>query len=118
MRLGAGAEVLTDSAEHPFALINPDGSTTLYYGKFTGPGSAKPEGMYQSTSIDGLTFREETMGVFFGNDPDAIRLPDGTLLVYFGLFDPVIGGTINVASCPDPVSPTSTPSRAIRPEMD
>lgn len=100
VRLGAGAPVLTASAEHPFALSNPDGTVTLYWGKFGAPG--QPEGVYQSTSIDGLTFEQETLDVFFGNDPDALRLVDGTLVLYYGGFDPQVGGTINVAVCPDP----------------
>ena len=105
VRIGPGAPVLTESAEHPFALANPDGSVTLYYGKFSGPGSgsAQPEGAYQSTSIDGLTFEQESLDVFFGNDPDALRLIDGTLVLYYGQFDAQVGGTINVAHCPDPV---------------
>ncbi len=113
VRLGPEAPVLTESAEHPFALANPDGSVTLYYGKFTGPGSASQEGLYESTSIDGLTFEQETYDVFFGNDPDVLRLVDGSLVLYYGLFDPLVGGTINVARCPDPgavlADPTPTP---------
>lgn len=107
VRLGAGAPVLTGSAEHPFALANPDGSVTLYYGKFGAPG--QPDGVYQSTSIDGLSFEQETLDVFFGNDPDALRLVDGTLVLYYGGFDPQVGGTINVAQCPDPAA-TATPA--------
>ena len=110
IRLGPGAPVLTDSAEHPFALPNPDGSVTLYYGKFTGPGSAVTEGLYESTSTDGLTFDTETYDVFFGNDPDALRLSDGSLLVYYGLFDSAVGGTINLARCTDPGASTATPT--------
>ena len=102
VRLGPDAPVLTESAEHPFALANPDGTVTLYYGKFTGPGSASVEGLYESTSADGLTFEEETYDIFFGNDPDVLRLIDGSLIVYYGQFDPQVGGTINVARCPDP----------------
>ena len=102
VRLGPGASALADSAEHPFALANPDGSVTLYYGKFAGPGAAAPEGLYQSTSLDGVTFEQETYDVFFGNDPDALRLADGTLALYYGQFDPQIGGTVNLARCPDP----------------
>jgi hypothetical protein len=109
VHLGPGAPFITASAEHPFALANADGSVTLYYGKFGGPGSAQPEGLYQSTSTDGLTFEHETYAVYFGNDPDALRLADGTLLVYYGLFDPAIGGTINAAVCPEP---TSVPDQA------
>lgn len=101
VRLGTGATALTGSAEHPSVLTNPDGSVTLYYGKFQ-LGGADPEGLYQSTSTDGLTFETETLAVFFGNDPDAVRLVDGTLLVYYGGFDHAVGGTINAAACPDP----------------
>lgn len=113
VRLGPGAPVLTDSAEHPFALANPDGSVTLYYGKFAGAGAAGPEGLYQSTSIDGLTFEQETYDVFFGNDPDALRLVDGTLVLYYGQFDPQVGGTVNLARCTDlgAAATTLRPSR-------
>ena len=109
VRIGAGAPVLTESAEHPFALANPDGSVTLYYGRFTGPGSgsANPEGVYESTSVDGLTFETETYDVFNGNDPDVLRLADGSLIVYYGNFDPAVGGTINVARCTDPSAGTT-----------
>ena len=110
VRLGPGAPVLTDSSEHPFALVNPDGSVTLYYGKFDAGTSGKTEGTYQSTSPDGLTFQEETLDVYFGNDPDALRLADGTLVLYYGLFDPQIGGTINLARCPDPGAAATTPT--------
>ncbi|OFW04378.1 MAG: hypothetical protein A3I61_11150 [Acidobacteria bacterium RIFCSPLOWO2_02_FULL_68_18] len=104
IRIGPGAPALTESAEHPFALGNADGSMTLYYGKFTGGGGTSPEGLYHSTSIDGLTFEQETYDVFFGNDPDALRLSDGTLVVYYGQFDPQVGGTINLARCPEPAA--------------
>lgn len=114
IRIGPGAPVLTESAEHPFALANPDGSMTLYYGKFTGGGSASPEGLYQSTSTDGLTFEQETYDVFFGNDPDALRLPDGTLVLYYGQFDPQVGGTINLARCPDPGAAATSRTRPAR----
>ncbi len=103
-RVGPDAPVLTESAEHPFALTNADGSITLYYGRFAGPGAASTEGLYHSTSADGLTFETETYDVFFGNDPDAVRLADGTLAMYYGGFDPQIGGTINLATCPDPTA--------------
>jgi plastocyanin len=122
IRLGAGAPVLTDTAEHPYALPHPDGSVTLYYGKFsTAPGFI--EGTFFSTSTDGLTFTTETLAVFGGNDPDGIRRQDGTLLLYYGGFDPLIGGTVSVATCPDPAAPaavaetpsTSTPAATSAP---
>jgi hypothetical protein len=114
VRLGPGAAVLTESAEHPSALLNPDGSVTLYYGKFSGPGLGVPEGLYHSTSVDGLTFETETYDVFNGNDPDAIRLADGTLRVYYGTFDPAIGGTIQAATCAAPAGPRGPAGAARR----
>jgi len=100
VRLGEGAATITESSEHPDAIANADGTLTLYYGRFGGPGSGGVEGLYQSTSTNGLTFEQETYtGLFHGNDPAALRLPDGTLLVYYGQFDPGIGGTIRVARC-------------------
>lgn len=116
VRLGPGAPSLTESAEHPFVLANPDGSVTLYYGKFSGAGLAQPEGVYQSTSLDGLTFEQETYDVFFGNDPDALRLTDGTLVLYYGQFDPQAGGTVNVARCPDPSPVATEPAPDPKPE--
>ena len=112
VRIGPGAPVLTGSAEHPFALAHPDGSVTVYYGKFGAAGS--PDGVYQSTSLDGLTFEQETLDVFFGNDPDALRLVDGTLVLYYGGFDPQVGGTINVAQCPDPAAVTASQAGRLR----
>ncbi len=109
--LGDGAAVLTDSAEHPFALPHPDGSVTLYYGKFSlTPGVV--EGTYFSTAADGRTFTTETLAVFGGNDPDAIRRQDGTLLLYYGGFDPLIGGTVSVAACPDPAASAAASATA------
>lgn len=106
--LGAGAAALTESAEHPFALPHPDGSVTLYYGKFGASPTGAAEGLYQSTAVDGRTFTTETLSVFFGNDPDLLRRADGTLLAYYGGFDAVIGGTVNVATCPDPAASAAT----------
>lgn len=108
LRMGVGATSLGESAEHPSALAHADGRMTLYYGKFLGPGSSNAEGMYFSTSNDGLTFETETLGVFRGNDPDLIHRQDGTLLAYYGDFDPVIGGIVYVAACPDPGATPAT----------
>ena len=102
VRIGPGAPVLTEPAEHPFALANPDGTVTLYYGKFAESGLSSPEGVYESTSADGLTFETETYDVFHGNDPDVLRLSDGSLVVYYGDFVQGVGGTINLARCADP----------------
>jgi hypothetical protein len=101
VRLGAGAPAITESAEHPFALPNPDGSVTLFYGKNGNAGSSNRFGVYASTSADGLTFASETLAVAFANDSDALRLSDGSLVLYYGTFEPRGNGSgITVARCP------------------
>jgi len=92
VRLGAEAPILTDSAEHPFPLANPDGSMTLFWGKFGASPSRQAEGVYMSTSRDGLIFERETLNVYMGNDPDLARLADGTLALDYGNVDATLGG--------------------------
>jgi hypothetical protein len=100
-RLGEGAGVLTDSAEHPFPVQATDGSIYLFYGKFTGPGTGQ-EGLYRAVSKDGLNFTEERFtGLTMGNDPEIVRLPNGEQLVYYGAFKPEVGGMILAAKCSD-----------------
>jgi hypothetical protein len=100
-RLGEGAGVLTDSAEHPFPVQATDGSIYLFYGKFTGPGTGQ-EGLYRAVSKDGLNFTEERFtGLNMGNDPEIVRLPNGEQLVYYGDFKPEVGGMILAAKCSD-----------------
>ena len=98
-RLGEGADVLTDSAEHPFPVKGPDGSTYLFYGKFTGPGTGE-EGLYRAVSQDGVLFTEEAYtGLRMANDPDILTKPDGEQLIYYGSFSPEVGGMILAATC-------------------
>jgi hypothetical protein len=99
-RLGEGATHLVDSAEHPFPVAGEDGSISLFYGKFrTSPGGP-PDGLYRAVSADGLTFTEEAYtGLYFGNDPEVLRLPGGERIIYYGNFDPGIGGQILSATC-------------------
>ncbi len=100
-RLGVGAGILTDSAEHPFPVKAADGSIYLFYGKFTGPGTSQ-EGLYRAVSDDGLTFREETYtGLSMGNDPDILVGAEGEHLLYYGNFRPDVGGMILAAKCSD-----------------
>lgn len=99
VRIGVGAPTLTASAEHPFALAHPDGSVTLYYAHYEGPGSGLREGLYRATSTDGLAFETEEFLIAWANDPDVLRQPDGTLLVYYGTFSADVGGTIRAAQC-------------------
>jgi hypothetical protein len=77
VRVGTGA-TLTGNAEHPCAFVNSDGSVTMFYFRNT---DLK---LYQSTSTDGLTFGSEQLTGLDLNDPDIVRLPDGTVRLYGG----------------------------------
>ncbi|HIE81317.1 MAG TPA: hypothetical protein EYQ07_02090 [Candidatus Poseidoniales archaeon] len=99
-RLGEGATLLVDSAEHPFPIAGEDGSISLFYGKFRASTGGPPDGLYRAVSADGLTFTEEAYtGLYFGNDPEVLRLPGGERIIYYGNFDPGIGGQILSATC-------------------
>jgi hypothetical protein len=85
VRVGPGA-TLAGSAEHPAVLANPDGSISIFYFR------NNPTQLLTATSTDGLTFSSETIifqqsGPNPGspeNDPDVVRLPDGTIRMYYG----------------------------------
>ena len=99
-RLGEGAPYLTDSAEHPFPVIAADGSVSLFYGKFRASPGGAPDGLWRATSVDGLTFSDEAYtGLYFGNDPEVVLLPSGERIIYYGDFDPAIGGQLLSATC-------------------
>ena len=99
-RLGEGAQYLTDSAEHPFPVIAADGSVSLFYGKFRASQDGAPDGLWRATSGDGLTFTDEAYtGLYFGNDPEVLLLPSGERIIYYGNFDPAIGGQLLSAAC-------------------
>jgi hypothetical protein len=100
--LGAGAPgALNQTATHPFAKANPNGSVTLYYqGERADAGAPNGNylGIYRSTSVDGRTFtQEEKTGVARGGDPDVITLLNGTTMMYFGDVVTGVGGVIRVA---------------------
>ena len=99
-RLGEGAPYLTDSAEHPFPVIAADGSVSLFYGKFRASQGGAPDGLWRATSVDGLTFTDEAYtGLYFGNDPEVLLLPSGERIIYYGDFDPAVGGQLLSAAC-------------------
>lgn len=91
-RLGAGA-TLSGSSDHPGALINSDGSTSLFYFRSSQPGV--PFSLYVSTSSDGLSFTSETsmrsLGIGDAGDPDVVVLPDGSLRMYYNWGDDTFG---------------------------
>ncbi|MBA12832.1 MAG: hypothetical protein CL751_02610 [Chloroflexi bacterium] len=99
-RLGEGAAYLTESAEHPFPVVAPDGSVSLFYGKFQASQGSAPDGLWRATSVDGLTFTDEAYtGLYFGNDPEVLMLPNGERIIYYGDFDPAIGGQLLSGTC-------------------
>ena len=99
-RLGEGAPHLVESAEHPFPVVATDGSVSLFYGKFRASRGGAPDGLWRATSVDGLTFTEEVYtGLYFGNDPEVLLLPSGERIIYYGNFDPAVGGQLLSAAC-------------------
>jgi len=140
IRVGPGSS-LTRSAEHPAVVGHDDGSVTLFYydngarapkdaqGKWTI--DSKGQGVWYSTSSDGITFTMEKRLDFpqsvkrnFGNDPDLFLDKNGKMIFWGGDFDSQIGGTIGayeltvaqiqtVTASPTPsplASPTPTPT--------
>lgn len=89
VRVGTGATV-TGNAEHPCAIVNSDGSVTMFYFRNT------DFTLYQSTATDGLTFSTEQSTGLGLNDPDIVSLPDGTVRLYGGGIDSA-GGFISSA---------------------
>jgi len=85
VRIGAGAPFVTGSGEHPAALLNADGSVSLFYGRRSPIG-----GLLVATSRDGLMFSSEWVLIGQGDfgqmgpalDSAVVRLADGTILLY------------------------------------
>lgn len=96
VRVGPGA-TLSGAAFHPKAIVNADGSITLFYYRFTTPNgsnAANGSAMVTSTSADGLAFTNETVLTSLGSagDPDVVRVGTG-LRMYYNWGDDS-GGTI------------------------
>lgn len=89
-RVGPGSS-LSGNAEHPCAILNSDGSTTIFY--FRNSDFV----LYSSTSTDGLTFSTETStGITQANDPDIVTLADGSVRLYYNWAD-TAGGWVSSA---------------------
>lgn len=90
VRVGPGAPKLTGSAEHPSALVNPDGSVSLFYGRFLG----SAPGIWVATSKDGRKFTSESRLVSkIAVDSAVVQRRDGTLLMYYGDRDTTVSDT-------------------------
>lgn len=91
VRIGTGA-TLSESAEHPGALVNPDGSVSLFYFRNN---TLK---FLMSTASDGLTFTQEfDTGISQANDPDLVRLSDNSVRLYYNWAEGATTGTVSSA---------------------
>lgn len=82
VRIGPGATVLTGSAAHPTAVLNSNGSVTVFYFRNS---DLK---LYAATAADGLAFTSETAVLTSGADPDIVTLPSGGgLRMYYNWFE-------------------------------
>lgn len=78
-RIGGSAKI--SGGEHPSAVLNPDGSVTLFYGRNIN------YALFYSTSQDGLTFETEDRLVHAVVDSAFIPQPDGTMIGFIGRRD-------------------------------
>jgi len=97
VRIGAGAQNITRSAEHPTVVRHSDGTFTMFYFDNASMSANKSTGigLYYATSTDGLVFSNEnkldlvSLGNGFensaGNDPEVFLDGAGRLLLYFGI---------------------------------
>ena len=131
VRIGAGAQNITRSAEHPTVVRHSDGTFTMFYFDNASMSANKSTGMglYYATSTDGLVFSNEkkldlvSLGNGFensaGNDPEVFLDGAGRLLLYFGIGPAGIaavqlkqdtsGGSSSATTTTSP--PTSTTSK-------
>lgn len=95
--IGTGSS-LGNTAEHPDAIGNPDGSVTVFYSDNTVAGNqGGATSIWHATSTDGTTFTTEVATGISGNDPFLLRSSDGTLRLYAGDFDSTTGGYVRSA---------------------
>ena len=101
VRIGPGSALGAVQSVHPGAIVNADGSVSLFF--FHGPSSFNPapglNGIYVATSRDGLTFTTESWtGIGSGGDPNVVPVGGG-LRMYYNWGDD-FGGTIYSARLP------------------
>lgn len=93
VRIGPGAPWLDQNATDPFAMANADGSVTAWYFVQVASGSSfqGTNGLYASTSADGLEFRASTLTGIPGGNPNVIVRADGVRMMYLSSTDPATG---------------------------
>lgn len=108
-----GEEVDARCKNKPSAIVQSDGTVTLFYHVYsrTGGGDSYGSMIYYSTSTssDGLTFTSETStglgvtsptsaGLTQATDPNILEMPDGSVRLYFDVFYAPNGDQIYVSS--------------------
>lgn len=89
-RFGAADNADTaHSAEHPFVLRDDEGLYWMFF--------FRQLQIWTAISVDGITWTNEQPTALRGNDPDVIVRPNGEWWMYYGDFDPQIGGYIQFA---------------------
>lgn len=98
VRIGPGAPYLDQNATDPFVIANADGSVTAWYFVQVASGSSfqGTNGLYASTSADGLEFRTSTLTGIPGGNPNVIVRADGVRLMYLSSSDGASGPGIRV----------------------
>lgn len=84
VRVGPGAS-LSGSAAHPAAVVNTNGSVTVFYFR-----NADMR-LWAATAADGLSFTTETAVLTQAADPDVVTLPGGGWRMYYNWFDSATG---------------------------
>jgi hypothetical protein len=90
VRVGPGA-TLSGSAAHPAAVVNTNGSVTVFYFR-----NADTR-LWAATAADGLAFTSETPVLSQAADPDVVTLPGGGWRMYYNWFDSTTGYTLSSA---------------------
>lgn len=94
-----GEDVDDRCKNKPSALVEEDGSITLFYHVYsrTGEGDTYGGAVFYANSTDGLTFTSQTDtglgetsptsgGLTLASDPCILEMPDGSVLLYFDVF--------------------------------
>ena len=92
VRIGEGSPAIPGNAEHPSALVNSDGSVSVFYGRLNNGPSDTSHGLYVTTSTDGLAFTSTKRLINVGDfgqlaaavDSAVVRLANGTIVLYHG----------------------------------
>ena len=118
VRIGAGATA-SGTGTHPSAIVNPDGSVSVFYSRFGLTLSDTVSAVWVATSRDGLNFTNDVnTGLSPGADADVVQLSGSSYRVYYNWGDAVQGtfysavGSAPTAAVMAPQAIICTPSPA------